>query len=304
MGSPEQVEFDAARAICRRHARSFYFSSFLLPRHKREAAYAVYAFCRLLDDAVDAAATAEAAEGRIARFEQALAEAYDGGGAGGGQDEASRALRAFARTVHEYAIPRAYFLDLAEGCRMDLTVARYATWAELERYCYHVAGVVGLIMSCVFGPIEDDDTRRRAVTMGNALQLTNILRDVGEDLSLRGRIYLPQEDLRRFGVAEADLSDARVTPAIVELLRFEVARTRAMYRDGAEGLCRLADDGSRTTASAMAVIYAGILRAIERNGYDVFTRRAHLGMAGKLARLPAARRLARRRAGEAVPDVF
>lgn len=305
----ERKEFDAARAICRRHARSFYFSSFLLPADKRRAAYAVYAFCRLLDDAVDGAGDDRAAaEAGIVAFEKALAAAYDSAkdlaGPVGREEESSLALRAFARTVRRYAIPRQYFLDLADGCRMDLTVSRYATWADLERYCYHVAGVVGLIMSCIFGPIEDDDTRRRAVAMGNALQLTNILRDVGEDLAQRGRIYLPQEDLDRFRISEDALRAGRVDPAFVSLMRFEIERARVMYRDGAVGLCRLADDGSRLTASAMSVIYAGILGAIERNGYDVFSRRAHVTFLGKVARLPAARRLARSPTGCPPPDVF
>lgn len=295
----DDVCFAAARAICRRHARTFYFASFFLPHRKRQAAYAVYAFCRLLDDAVDR--SPDGAERRVDEFERMLARLYVGD-VPSGDDEASSALRAFAATVRQYEIPQAYFRDLSAGCRMDLTIDRYATWAELEKYCYHVAGVVGLIMSCIFGPI-DEPTKRQAVAMGNAMQLTNILRDVKEDLG-RGRIYLPREDLDRFGVDESDLAAGTVNDRFRSLLRFEIDRARSLYRAGAEGLCRLAADGSRGTASAMAVIYAGILDAIERQDYDVFSRRAHLTFAQKMARLPAARRLARRRAGEPIPDVF
>lgn len=291
--------FDAARRICRKHARSFYFASFFLPKPKRNAAYAVYAFCRLLDDAVDNNPGHE--EAGIVEFESTLEQIYKDSPPNG-DDEQSQALRAFHVTVHEYDIPKRYFLELAHGCRMDLTISRYETWADLEKYCYHVAGVVGLIMSCIFGPI-DEPTQRQAILMGNAMQLTNILRDVKEDFE-RGRIYLPQEDLSRFRIDEKALANASVTEDFRNLMRFEIDRARSLYRDGAQGLCKLADDGSRTTACAMAVIYAGILTAIEKQHYDVFSRRAHLTFLQKIARIPRSRRLANLRLGEPIPDVF
>ncbi len=287
--------FDAARAICKRHARTFYFASVFLPRAKREAAYAVYAFCRLLDDAADTG-------GDLFVFDKALDAAYAGSAAEVGNEQERLALIAFGETVRRYDIPKRYFDDLAAGCRMDLTVNRYATWDELRVYCYHVAGVVGLIMCRVFG-LADPAAERQAVVMGEAMQLTNILRDVGEDRSL-GRIYLPGEDLARFGYGEAELMAGVVNEPFRQLMRFEVERARSLYRDGAAGLAALADDGSRFTASAMGVIYAGILGAIERQGYDVFARRARLSTTQKLLRLPAARRVARRRLNEPVPDVF
>lgn len=291
--------FDAARRICRKHARSFYFASFFLPKPKRNAAYAVYAFCRLLDDAVDNNPGRE--EAGILQFEATLDEIYNDSPPPG-DDEQSLALRAFHETVHAYNIPKRYFLELAHGCRMDLTITRYETWADLEVYCYHVAGVVGLIMSCIFGPI-DEPTQRQAVLMGNAMQLTNILRDVKEDFE-RGRIYLPQEDLARFRIDEKALANGVATEDFRNLMRFEIDRARTLYREGAEGLCKLANDGSRTTACAMAVIYAGIVGAIERQNYDVFSRRAHLTFLQKIARIPASRRLARRKSGEPIPGVF
>lgn len=314
----DSLAFAAARDICRRHAKSFYFASFFLPRAKRDAAYAVYAFCRMIDDAIDhpevasgigAPATVGAGacgagelEYRLALFADRLDDIY--------QhrlelprlefrSEAQHALHAFAQTVHRYQIPQKLFLDLAEGCRMDLTIKRYATWASLEKYCYHVAGVVGLIMSCVFG-LTHSDACRQAVMMGNAMQLTNILRDVKEDWE-RGRIYLPLEDMVRFGYSEKDLAAGVVNDAFRELMKFEVARARELYRSGAEGLCWLADDGSRLTASAMAVIYGGILDAIARQRYDVFRKRAHLTTGQKIRRLPGAWRLARRRSDQSMP---
>jgi len=336
--------FAAARAICRRHARSFYFASHFLPEPKRDAAYAVYAFCRLLDDAIDEAATDAEREAGLAHFERVLDACYGGGvegeappGLAGAPaagrpevpgwrlflarhfahvhvdgvdrswpprrdpvDERRLALAAFAHTARACAIPKQHFLDLAHGCRMDLTVTRYATWPDLERYCYHVAGVVGLIMCRVFD-LTDPTVLGHAVHMGNAMQLTNVLRDVGEDWR-RGRLYLPLDEA--YDGIEADVAERRVTPRFEGVMRRQVARARAMYREASEGLLAIPDDGSRMTACVMAVVYGGILGAIERNGYDTLTRRARLSGWQKVARLPKARRLARRRAGEPVPDVF
>src|SRR5581483_7540284 len=263
-----------------------YFASFFLPKHKRNAAYAVYAFCRMIDDAIDqddrsiestGSCECGGLDGRLSLFRDRLDEIYSGTLELPNPEFRSRtqhALSAFAHTVQRYEIPKKYFFDLAEGCRMDLTVKRYATWNSLENYCYHVAGVVGLIMSCIFG-LRHSDAGEQAIAMGNAMQLTNILRDIREDWQ-RGRIYLPLEDLARFGYSESDLSRCVVNEPFRRLMKFEVARARSLYRDASKGLCWLADDGSRLTASAMAVIYSGILDAIERQGYDVFRRRAHL----------------------------
>jgi 15-cis-phytoene synthase len=317
----ERRAFDAAREVCRRHARSFYFASFFLPQPKRYAAYAVYAFCRMIDDAIDVAdeppqrpATISAAEPcgcgssaldiRLQLFRDRLDEIYTASLPAPGPDTGLElsALYAFQQTVHRYQIPQEYFLDLAEGCRMDLTVKRYATWAALERYCYHVAGVVGLIMCGVFG-LTNSGAREQAIEMGNAMQLTNILRDIGEDYD-RGRIYLPLEDMARFRYSERDLSRGVVNENFRELMRFEIDRARSLFRSGAQGLCWLAGDGSRLTASAMAVIYCGILSAIERQDYDVFSRRAHLSTPQKFRRLPSAWRLARRQHDQPLPRVF
>ena len=287
--------YAAARAICAEHARTFYFASVFLPRPKRDAAYAVYAFCRLLDDAADAG-------GDVSTYDAALAAAYAGQPPPVADEQARLALIAFADTVRRHDIPRRYFDDLAAGCRMDLTVTRYATWDQLRVYCYHVAGVVGLIMCRVFG-LTEPAAERQAVVMGEAMQLTNILRDVGEDRSL-GRIYLPAEDLARFGYAEADLMAGVTDERFRSLMRFEVDRARSLYREAAAGLVALPADGSRFTACAMGVIYAGILGTIERQRYDVFARRARLSTVQKLLRLPAARRLSRRTQGQPVPDVF
>ncbi len=218
------------------------------------------------------------------------------------RDESQHALHAFALTVGRYEIPRRYFQELAEGCRMDLTVKRYETWVDLDRYCYHVAGVVGLIMCCVLG-LTHSAAAEQAVQMGSAMQLTNILRDIGEDHA-RGRIYLPQEDLARFAYTEADLAGGVVNGNFRQLMRFEIARARGLYRGAFGGLCWLAGERSRLTGAAMGVIYSGILDAIERQGYDVYSHRASLDFGQKVRRLPLAWRLARRRPDMPMPHIF
>jgi len=295
----EKTAFDAARAICQRHAKSFYFASKFLPGPKRDAAYAVYAFCRLMDDAVDESPDPHR---ELGAFLQTLDAVYAGEVPQQKNLEATHAVHAFVSTKDRYEIPKAYFVDLAEGCRMDLTVTRYATWPELEKYCYHVAGVVGLVMSCVFG-LSRDSARAQAVQMGNAMQLTNILRDIKEDWA-RGRIYLPQEDLLRFGYTEDDLSRGVVNDAFVDLMKFEIARAKNLFNTGATGLQYLQGTSSRLTASAMAVIYSGILGAIEKQGYDVFSRRAGISKLQKVGRIPRAWKLARRRSDVALPNIF
>lgn len=280
-------EFHAAQRICRQHAKSFYFASFFLPRPKRNAAYAVYAFCRLLDDAVDENPGNE--EIGIRQFTEILQRVYDNQSVELPDPQQTLAIKAFAQTAKQYAIPQRYFLDLTEGCRMDLTVHRYETWADLERYCYHVAGVVGLTMSCIFG-LTDEAAKKNAVQMGNAMQLTNILRDVKEDFQ-RGRVYLPQEELREFQYSEADLRGERINSAWINLMKFQIQRARNLYQSGAQGLQSLSNDGSRFCAAAMAAIYGGILDAIERQRYDVYSQRARLTTLQKLARLPTAWRM-------------
>jgi phytoene synthase len=288
--SPQAEEscYAAAQAICQRHARSFYFASHFLPRARRRHAYAVYAYCRLMDDAIDV--PTGPLDERFGRLLAQLDDIYAGRlEAAPDGSEATRALRAFAQTVRACDIPRQYFLDLATGCRMDLTIKRYETWEDLDRYCYHVAGVVGLMMCRVLG-VSRHEAESPAIAMGNAMQLTNILRDVRDDWD-RGRIYLPRQEMQRCGYTEADLAARRNTPALEQLLRRGIQRTHELYAHGAGGLTYLPDDGSRLTASVMAAVYGGILDAIEHMDYDVLNHRAHLTTPQKLLRLPLALRL-------------
>ena len=254
---------------------SFYYSFLVLPARKRNAIVAVWDFCRAVDDAVDEVVpehewagglTADArakASLRIAGWRSELAAVYTGSPT----LPQGVALQPFVR---EFGLPRVHFEQLIEGVEMDLVCSRYQTFDALSEYCRRVASAVGLICLEIFG-YRDPGSKAYAESLGMALQLTNIVRDVGTDLQ-RGRIYLPMEDLRRFGVAEGDLQRGVVTDAVAALLRFECDRAREFYRRAAAQLPSI-DKRSLVAARIMGGIYYGILQRIERAGYDVFTRR-------------------------------
>ncbi|MEM1013138.1 MAG: phytoene/squalene synthase family protein [Planctomycetota bacterium] len=282
--------YAAVRAVCRHHAKSFYFASHFLPKDKRRHAYAVYALCRRLDDAVDEAPDVGAACGAVADFGRLLDGVYDDKPLDDPVAEAAR------QTLSTCDIARTLFDDLAAGVETDLTVSRYADWPTLEQYCYLVAGVVGLMMCGVFG-VTDPAAKQHAIAMGNAMQLTNILRDVKEDWR-RGRLYLPADELLRFGITENDVDAFSHGRAVNDEWRrfcsFQVGRARSLYGEGFAGLGYIPLDGTRQTAAIMAVVYGGILDAIEAADFDVFTERRRLSLWQKLRRVPGGLRLARR----------
>lgn len=252
------------RQQTRHYARSFYFASLALPRDKKDAAYAVYAFCRYADDVVDrATGDSEAA------LEQ-LSGDFDLMVRGGTCQWAF--APAFAWAVKTYKIQKQPFMELLEGVSRDQGPVRIRTWEELRDYCYHVASVVGLMMACIF-ELKEEKGRMQAIDLGIAMQLTNIARDVGEDLQM-DRIYLPAEELEGFGVAEQDLRSRKVSPNFSKLMQFQIARARDYYKRAEAGIPLLADDGSQYTVWLMRHIYSGILQEIEKANYDVFSRRA------------------------------
>lgn len=272
-----EESFRACQAYTRQHAKSFYFASHVLPREKRMASYAVYAFCREADNIVDIHAGSGGGDESLRRLEdlrRQLDLVY------GSSGPPSPHLRALRETVAAYAIPQTYFLDVVRGVEMDLTRVRYRSFDELKEYCYCVASVVGLIMTKIFG-VSDNSADRHAVDLGTAMQLTNILRDVREDFAM-GRIYLPLEELASKGVTEDDISRGVVDDRFRELMRFQVARARSYYAAAEPGIPMITDDGSRFCVRLMSRTYAGILSAIERNNYDVFAARAYVPAAGKL----------------------
>ncbi len=271
------ADFEVCREITRRHAKSFYFASHVLPREKRLDAYAVYAFCRLADNIVDEAAqssSADAVARSIDELRGLLSKLY------AGSPMVEPPLRALQFTVSERHVPKSCFDDLLTGVGMDLTRTRYTTFSELEQYCYYVASVVGLAMARIFG-VTNANALAYARDLGIAMQLTNILRDVREDYD-RGRIYLPADELERFGVTEGNIAAGSVTGAFVDLMKFQIARARRYYRSAASGFEALPDDGSRRCVRLMASTYAAILDEIERRGYDVFSGRAVVPFRRKL----------------------
>lgn len=259
--------------VTRRNSKSFYLASALLPPAKRRAVRVLYAFCRFTDDIVDES-SADATEPLMAWRARALA-------APPATDDPL--LQAWHDVRVRYRIPVTYVRHLLDGISLDLTQTRYETFDELARYCYGVASTVGLMAMHIIG-FKDRSALPSAVKLGVALQLTNILRDVGEDF-LQGRIYLPQEDLRRFGLSEDDLARGAIDGRFRALMDFEISRTRQLYAEAWYGIRLLSRDG-RLAIAAAADLYRAILEKIVENDYDVFTRRAHLSAADKLLRLP------------------
>ena len=261
------------RRVARSRARNFYYSFVLLDGPQRDAMCAVYAFMRQCDDLSDDPATVDAGASLEAwrkELDRALAGDF-------GEHPSWPALE---HAVRRYGIPPEYLHVMIDGVSSDIGARRIATFDELYRYCYQVASVVGLTVIHIFG-FHSEQAPPLAEKCGVAFQLTNILRDVKEDLGL-GRLYLPGEDLERFGVEESALMEGRRTAAVVELLRFEAARAREYYRES-EALAPLIDARSRPSLWALREIYRRLLERIERSRFDVFSRRIRVPTWEKLA---------------------
>lgn len=265
--------FILARAITKQYAKTFYFASRFLKTDKRNAAYAVYAICRISDETVDNAAGGSS-EQSLEKLEKNIAAAYN-------QTVPDNAiLSAFRQTVEKYKIPQEYFRELIAGMYLDLRKNRYKNFVELYDYCYKVAGVVGLAILQIFG-YNDQKAKDYAVDLGIAMQLTNILRDIKEDF-YRGRIYLPEDEMSRFGVTENDISEGRISDNLKALLKFHISRAREYYANYKSGIKMIDGANSRFVVCAMADIYSGILDSIEKDNYDIFSRRAHVGILSKV----------------------
>lgn len=281
------LSVDAAYAYCRgvarAIARTFYYGSLFLPASKRRAAWALYAFCRTADDIADEPELFPQPLAELDRWRQGLLDTYSGQPRG-------PVMTAWADMLQSYPVPIEPALDLLRGVAMDIAGARYDTFEDLRVYCYRVAGTVGLLMAPVLG-LSEPAAASSAVDLGIAMQLTNILRDIGED-ARNGRLYLPREDMDRFGVTEDDIPRGAVTPAFRALMRFEIARTEEYYARGLAGVRQLNPD-ARLAIQLSGELYRAILERIRRNEYDVFSRRAHVSLGGKLAALPGAWRRSR-----------
>ena len=264
------------REYTKHYAKSFYFSSFALPKEKRNAAYAVYAFCRYADNITDISKyeSSEYLESKIHYLLETLDEVYKHA------NDGSEFISDFTLTVKKYDIPKEYFRELVEGVASDIHKKIYYNFDELDIYCYKVASVVGLIMTKIMG-YSNEKALEHAVHLGKAMQLTNILRDIADDYSM-GRIYLPKEELDQFGYTENDIKDRVVDDRFYALMRFQINRAKEFYRLSEKGINYLPNDGSRSTVKMMSKIYAGILNEIENKNYDVYSKRHYVSTFSKV----------------------
>jgi phytoene synthase len=250
--------------VARTRAKNFYYSFLLLSKQQRRAMCSIYAFMRYCDDLSDEPGANRAA---MDRWRAEMEEALDG------RFGSHPVWPAFHFTVRRFGIPHQYFRDMVDGVASDLEPRRIETFDELYRYCYQVASVVGLTTIHIFG-FDTPSALPLAEQCGVAFQLTNILRDIREDAE-RGRVYLPAEDLRKFGVSEEDLRKGNRSEAVLRLLRFEAARARQYY-DQSRPLLDLIHPRSRPSLEALIAIYSRLLDRIEQRNYDVFTTRVRL----------------------------
>jgi len=251
---------------------SFYYAFHFLPPPRRRAITALYAFCREVDDVVDEVHDEAVAQTKLAWWRQEIARTFDGSP----QHPVAQAL---VPVVREFALPQEHFQTIIDGMAMDLGQTRYLDFAALELYCHRVAGVVGLLSAEIFG-YTNPATRGYARDLGVAFQLTNICRDVGED-ARRGRIYLPQEDLARFGVAASSILRAEYSPAFQSLMKFEFDRATDWYTKAIAQL-PAEDRKAQRTGLVMAAIYRTLLHEIARDGYRVLDRKTSLTPIRKL----------------------
>ena len=261
--------------VTRKSRSNFYYAFLALPRARREALYAVYAFCRTVDDIADLGTDATAQRAGLAAWRRDIARCYEDGA--GPEHPIARQL---AEAVRRFGLPRAALDAIVDGCEMDLERATYETFDDLAPYCYRVASAVGLCCIEIFG-YTDPRAREYAVSLGTALQLTNIIRDVGAD-ARSGRVYVPQSDLRAFGVSADALRAGRYSDAFVRLMAFQTARAREHYARAWRAFPD-ADTRSLIPAEIMGRIYFALLAEIEARRFRVLDERVALPARRKVA---------------------
>jgi 15-cis-phytoene synthase len=280
--TPLQAALNFCRDLTRAHSKTFYFGSRFFPPHQRQAVWAVYAACRQGDDLADEpGGSLLALDNWWQRVQAALS-----GESASGPSEPNAIDTALSWAAGQFPIPLPAFRELYLGLSMDLGGQTYHDMAELELYCRRVAGAVGFMIAPICGYDGGEATLHRALRLGQAMQLTNILRDVGEDFR-RNRLYLPQRLLREYGVTHQMLGTGQITPEYVALMRHLTALARHWYNEGRVGIPHLRGAG-RLAVSAAALAYEGILDDLERNGYDNFHRRAQVSFLRKVLVLPQA----------------
>lgn len=268
--------YQQAEIITAAHSKSFHFASGLLPEDKRSAVRALYAFCRTVDDIVDEVDLKKDRDFELDYWRNIVQTASSSA------DDLVAA--AWADTLTRYHIPRHYALQLIDGVARDLSQSRYQTFDDLATYCYGVASTVGLMSMYIVG-FKSHEAVPYAIKLGVALQMTNILRDVGEDYR-NGRLYLPCEELAFYGVGEAEIAESCVTDNWRQFMKFQIERTRQLYAESWQGVKMLQHEGQLAIGAA-STFYSGILDDIEEHDYDVFARRASLSAWGKVSRIPS-----------------
>lgn len=256
---------------------NFLYSFSMLPRDERTAISSVYAFCSYIDDIVDSSPNTNQKlvskkMERLAWWEQEIEKLYSG-------NVASPLMAPFVALIDRFSIPKQYFLTLIDGCRRDLVQSRYNTFEDLKTYCYSVASVVGLISIEIFG-YKYEETKNYAINLGYALQLTNIMRDVKIDKD-RGYVYLPKEDMERFGYTEKDLFNEVYNENFIELMNFQARRVREYYHKARQAL-RADERQTIVAAEIMDAIYYRLLEKIELNEFNVFKKKIKVSKAHKL----------------------
>lgn len=255
-----------------RSGSSFYYAFLFLPPERRRGITALYAFCREVDDVVDECTDIGVARTKLAWWRTQIAQMFAG-------NPTHPVTRALEPHLAPFDITEARLQAVITGMEMDLDVTRYNSWKDLEKYCWHAAGVVGELSAGIFG-YQEPQTLQYASSLGLAFQMTNIIRDVGDD-ARRGRIYLPLEDLTRFNVKASDILACKHTPEFEALLQFEAKRARELYREAANHLPAV-DQRSQRPGLMMAAIYATLLNEIEDERWQVLDRRIALTPVRKL----------------------
>ncbi len=269
-----QESYERCRELNRAYGTTYYWAAQVLPRVVRHHVHALYGFCRYADDIVDdlGPVPVDVRAEALADFGDRFFRDLEHG------DSSDPVLKAVVHTVRAFDLDASYFERFLRSMTMDLTVDHYRTWDDLLGYMDGSAAVIGEMMLPILGPEDLDATRPHAMDLGNAFQLTNFIRDVGEDLD-RGRVYLPLEDLERFG---ADPWARRVTPEWTAAIRFQFERCAELYRSADIGISMLPPESAVAIRTAR-ILYSEILDQVEANGYDVFTQRARVGSARKLS---------------------
>lgn len=285
--APVENAYKYCENVTKAHAKSFYFAARFLPKLKQKPIYALYALCRSVDDEVDEAEVASENEAikAVKRWEEKLDEVYRGRIETENQPANDRnlVLIAWRDLLETYKIPQNLPLELMKGVLQDTHIKRYETFDELYVYCWRVASTVGLMSSEIFG-YEKSETLEYAEALGIAMQLTNILRDIKEDAEM-GRIYLPQEDLRKFNVSEEQIFAGETDTNFVAFIKFQIERARHYYRQSYKGIPMLERDARFTVLLALR-LYGKILDEIEKQNYNIFSRRAHTTRRQKIFAIP------------------